>query len=76
MLSIVLEKEFSAEAVEEKGKTYLKKLKKIDIPSEPSNDIEVICYEDLFQMILDTLRENKLYVHYRFYSIAMAQQQG
>ena len=76
ILGIVLEKEFSAEAVEEKGRTYLRKLKKIDIPADPQSDIEVISYEKLYQMILDVLQDNKLYVHYRFYNAALAQQQG
>jgi hypothetical protein len=69
LLSIVVEKEFNYEQIEEKGRTYFNKLRKINIPSDPGVDVEVISYDVLYSFILDYLKTNKLYVHYRFYNL-------
>jgi hypothetical protein len=70
LLSIVTEKEFNYDQIEEKGRTYYNKLRKIDIPSEPGVDMEIISYDVLYSFILEYLKSNKLYVHYRFYNIS------
>ncbi|AHM61218.1 hypothetical protein D770_14820 [Flammeovirgaceae bacterium 311] len=69
LLSIVTEKEFNYDQIEEKGRTYYNKLRKIDIPSEPGVDMEIISYDVLYSFILEYLKSNKLYVHYRFYNV-------
>lgn len=69
LLSIVTEKEFNYEQIEEKGRTYYNKLRKIDIPSDPGVDMEIISYDVLYGFILEYLKSNKLYVHYRFYNL-------
>ncbi|MGK7393055.1 MAG: hypothetical protein ACNS62_00735 [Candidatus Cyclobacteriaceae bacterium M3_2C_046] len=68
MLGIVTEKEFNYELIEEKGTTYLKKLLKFNIPFDLKNEIEIIPYEKLWSYILNILKTNKLYIHYRFYN--------
>lgn len=68
MLSIVTEKEFNYELIEEKGRTYMKKLEKFQIPFELEGDLEVIPYEKIWDYILSILKTNKLYIHYRFYN--------
>jgi hypothetical protein len=72
MLSIVTEKEFNYELIQEKGNTYYKKLLRTRIPSDIKDDMEVIHYEVLWNYILNILKTNKLYVHYRFYNIKTA----
>jgi hypothetical protein len=72
MLSIVTEKEFNYELVHEKGNTYFKKLQKAQIPGDVNEELEVINYEIIWAYILNILKTNKLYVHYRFYNIKTA----
>lgn len=72
MLSIVTEKEFNYEMVYEKGNTYFKKLQKAQIPGDVNEELEVINYEIIWTYILNILKTNKLYVHYRFYNIKTA----
>lgn len=69
LLSIVTEKEFNYELIEEKGRNYFNKLTNTNIPSDPDTEMEVIPYETLYLYILDYLRTNKIYVHYRFYNL-------
>lgn len=68
MLEIVAEKEFNFELIREKGTTYYKKLKRFHIPFDLKNELEVIPYEKLWDHIIDILKTNKLYIHYRFYN--------
>ncbi len=69
LISIVVEKEFNYEVIADKGKTYYKKLLKTQIPGDLENDMEILTYELLWNTVLDILRTNKLYVHYRFYKM-------
>ncbi len=69
LLSIVTEKEFNYELIEEKGKNYYSKLTNTNIPTDPDTEMEVIPYEKLYMYILDYLKTNKIYVHYRFYNL-------
>ncbi|WP_017731078.1 hypothetical protein [Nafulsella turpanensis] len=69
LLSIVTEKDFNYELIEEKGKNYFNKLENAHIPSDPETDMEIIPYEKLYCYILEFLKTNKIYVHYRFYNL-------
>lgn len=71
LLSIVTEKEFNYELIEEKGRNYFHKLEQTNIPSDPETDMEIIPYEKLYQYILNYLKTNKIYVHYRFYNLSV-----
>lgn len=68
LLNIVIEKEFNAEAIKEKGNTYFKKLVNTPIPTDLCTEMEIIPYEILWQNILEVLKNNKVYVHFRFYN--------
>lgn len=68
MLSIIVDKEFNYELIEEKGETYLKKLIKFNIPFDLESEMEVLPYEKIWGYMLDILKTNKLYIHYRFYN--------
>lgn len=70
MLSIITDKEFNYELIAEKGDTYLKKLHRFKIPFDLQNEIEVLPFEDIWHYVLDILKTNKYYIHYRFYSPA------
>jgi hypothetical protein len=72
LLSIITEKEFNYEAIHEKGKTYYKKLVKTQIPGDLYEDMEVINYEIFWDTVLNILKTNKIYVHYRFYNLETA----
>lgn len=69
LVSIVTEKDFNYEMILEKGKTYHKKLIKTKIPGDICEDMEVINYEILWETVLNILKSNKIYVHYRFYNL-------
>ena len=69
MLEIILDKEFDYEQIYEKGQTYYKKLVNTPIPSDLKQDAEVIPYQILWQHILDILKTNKAYIHFRFYNL-------
>jgi len=69
MLEIVIDKEFDFEQIQEKGNTYYKKLLNTPIPSDLEQDTEVIPYQALWKHILDILKTNKAYIHYRFYNL-------
>lgn len=69
LLSIVTEKEFNYELIEEKGRNYYSKLTSTNIPTDPEMELEVIPYEKLYAYILEYLKTNKIYVHYRFYNM-------
>lgn len=68
LLTIIIEKEYNWETIQEKGANYYKKLQTTQIPSDLLLDMEIIPYEILWQDILDILKNEKLYVHYRFYN--------
>lgn len=68
LLEIVTDKEFSYDLVVEKGQNYLKKLETTQIPSDLHLDMEVIPYEILWKTITEELKNNKMYVHFRFYN--------
>lgn len=69
MLEIVLDKEFDYEQIQEKGNTYYKKLVNTPIPSDLKQDTEVVPYQVLWNHILDILKTNKAYIHFRFYNL-------
>jgi hypothetical protein len=68
MLAIVTEKEFNYELISEKSSNYLRKLQKAKIPFDLKVELEVIPYEMVWAYIMDILKTNKLYIHYRFYN--------
>lgn len=68
LVLIILEKNFDYTAVFEKGQNYQKKLKRTKIPVDRFMDMEIVPYERLWLHVLDNLKSNKLYVHYRFYN--------
>lgn len=70
MLTAAPEKEFNYELIAEKTETYFEKLKKFHNPSDFKSELEVIPYETLWSLIMGILKENKLYIHYRFYNPA------
>ncbi len=67
LLNIINDKDFNYPVVKEKGQNYYLKLKKTQIPGDLHFDIEVVPYEILWEEILQILKSNKLYTHYRFY---------
>jgi hypothetical protein len=69
LLEIILDKEFDFDQIHEKGNTYYKKLVKTPIPSDLTQDTEIIPYEVLWKHVLDILKTNKAYIHYRFYNL-------
>ncbi len=69
MLEIILDKEFDFEQIQEKGNTYYKKLVNTPIPSDLTQDTEIIPYQYLWNYILDILKTNKAYIHFRFYNL-------
>lgn len=68
MLEIVLEKEFNSELVEEKSVTYYQKLVDSQIPPDLQQELEIIPYEKLWEFMIQILKTNKYYIHYRFYN--------
>lgn len=70
MLASVPEKEFNYELIAEKSNNYYEKLKKLHFPFDLKTELEVIPYETLWELITGILKENKLYIHYRFYNPA------
>jgi hypothetical protein len=69
LLEIIHDKEFDFDQIHEKGNTYYKKLVKTPIPSDLTQDTEIIPYEVLWKHVLDILKTNKAYIHYRFYNL-------
>jgi hypothetical protein len=69
MLEIIQEKDYDYKLISEKGVTYLKKLVKTQIPPDWSQELEVIPYEKLWEYVLNILKTNKYYLHYRFYNL-------
>lgn len=67
LLNIILDKDFNYPVIKEKGQNYHLKLQKTQIPGDLHFDIEVVPYEVLWEEILQILKSNKLYTHYRFY---------
>lgn len=70
LLEIVIDKEFDYEQIQEKGETYYKKLVKTPIPSDLTQDTEIVPYEVLWKYILDIIKTNKAYIHFRFYNMS------
>lgn len=75
LLKMVVDKNFNYELVLEKSQNYYKKLSQTRIPGDLYEDLEIIPYEVLWRYILEILKSNKLYLHYRFYNIKMAEQE-
>jgi hypothetical protein len=69
MLEIIIEKEYNYKLIAEKGTTYLKKLHNSQIPPDWLLELEVIPYEKLWEYVLNILKTNKFYLHYRFYNL-------
>lgn len=69
MLEIIKEKDYNYKLISEKGATYLKKLVKTQIPPDWSLELEVIPYEKLWEYVLNILKTNKYYLHFRFYNL-------
>ncbi|MBR9997805.1 MAG: hypothetical protein KFF73_02485 [Cyclobacteriaceae bacterium] len=68
MLEIVIEKDFEYETVREKCINYFQKLKEIQIPPDFQLEMEIIPLDILWEYILNILKTNKFYIHYRFYN--------
>lgn len=68
LMNIVTEKNFDYEVVEEKCQNYYGKLQTTHIPDDIYNDLEIIPFERLWDIVLHILKTNKLYVHFRFYA--------
>ena len=69
MLEIIYEKEYNYKLISDKGATYLKKLINSQIPPDWLQELEVIPYEKLWEYVLNILKTNKYYLHYRFYNL-------
>ena len=69
MLEIIKEKDYDYKLISEKGTTYLKKLINTQIPPDWSLELEVIPYEKLWEYVLNILKTNKYYLHFRFYNL-------
>ena len=69
MLEIIKEKDYNYKLISEKGTTYLKKLVISQIPPDWFLELEVILYEKLWEYVLNILKTNKYYLHYRFYHL-------
>jgi hypothetical protein len=69
MLEIIVEKNYDYKSVSEKGSNYLKKLKKTQIPPDWHLELEIIPYDNLWEYIINILKTNKYYLHYRFYNL-------
>jgi hypothetical protein len=67
MLEIVIEKGFEYELIREKCQNYYQKLKEIQIPPDFEQEMEIIPLEILWEYVMNILKTNKNYVHYRFY---------
>ncbi|MEM7550629.1 MAG: hypothetical protein AAF363_13185 [Bacteroidota bacterium] len=68
MLRIMLDQEFSHYYTIEKAAFYREKLNDDAVEEDFYNYIEIIPYEDLWEIILNYLKEKKRFVHYRFYN--------
>jgi hypothetical protein len=68
MLEIVIDKDFEYETVMEKCFNYLQKLREVQIPPDLQQEMEIIPLEILWEYILNILKTNKFYIHYRFYN--------
>jgi hypothetical protein len=68
MLEIVIDKEFEYETVRDKCANYLQKLKEVQIPPDLQQEMEIIPLDILWEYVLNILKTNKYYIHYRFYN--------
>jgi hypothetical protein len=67
LINLVPENDFSYETVKEKGQVYMQKLQKTRIPQDSYSDLEVYRYEFMWEEVLQILKTNKEYVHFKFY---------
>ena len=68
ILEIIIDNNFDYEAISEKIKFYLRKLNQDSNGiADFSDELEVIPYEKLWNIISGILKTNKHYKHYRFY---------
>jgi hypothetical protein len=70
MLEIVVDRDFEYEMVMEKCSNYLQKLKEVQIPPDLQQEMEILPLEVLWEYILNILKTNKYYIHYRFYNLS------
>lgn len=73
MLEIVIDKGFEYELVKEKCQNYFLKLKEIQIPPDFQQEMEIIPLDILWEYVLNILKTNKNYIHYRFYHFSEIQ---
>lgn len=73
LLNLIDENQFHHEVIEEKSRLYYQKLVENRIPQERFLDLEVYPYEKLWKRILDVLKNEKEYVHFRFYHYSEAE---
>ncbi len=57
LLSIIVEKNFDADRIAERGKALLQQLRDTQPPGEAFAEVEIIPYEHLWELVLDLLRE-------------------
>jgi len=69
MLEIIPEREYMHKPILDKGSNYLKKLVSTPIPPDLHQELEIIPHEILWEYIMNILRTNKNYLHYRFYHV-------
>lgn len=67
LINFVPENDFSYDSIREKGQIYLQKLKTTHIPQDLFADLEVYRYEYMWEEVLQILKTNKEYVHFKFY---------
>ena len=70
LLTIMLEKDFNFEEIDERDQNYSQKLQQHPLPTDMMTDLEIIPYEVLWSEIKSMLKEDKRYRHYRFYHLA------
>jgi hypothetical protein len=67
LINLVPENDFSYETINEKGQVYLQKLQNTHIPQDAYAELEVFRYEFLWEQVLEILKTNKEYLHFKFY---------
>ncbi|MDN5201581.1 hypothetical protein QQ008_09420 [Fulvivirgaceae bacterium BMA10] len=67
LITVMEKSEFNHVFVKEKGKNYYNKLLKSKQLESRINELEVVPYEILWREILNILRKQKFYIHYKFY---------
>lgn len=72
LLNLVLENDFNYECILEKSEIYLKKLQNTPIPQDKYAELEVYPFDLLWNEVLQILKTDKHYIHYKFYHLATA----